>query len=211
MKILISIITTRKYRESRLKYILDTWYKDVEDIIIVTDEESSELPMIKFCDDDSYETNVPKNFFAINHFNEKNDNFDWYMILDDDTFLNYANLKKLLEKQDRESIFMLGHTNKGSFPQDPTLNYSSGGAGYVFNNKTMKVLSKINYNYGISRFADVNVGFYCRDNDIKIVHNDLFHPLPPESFNANDEYIKNAISFHYIIGEKQLELYNKIK
>jgi hypothetical protein len=211
MKILIAIITTRKYRESRLKYILDTWYKDLEDVIIVTDEESNDLPMIKFGDDDSYETNVPKNFFALNIFGEKYNDFDWYMVLDDDTFLNYENLKKYLETQDKESIFMLGHSNSGCFPQDPTLDYSSGGAGYVFNNNTMKLLSKIESRYSLSRFADVNVGFYCRDNNIKIIDNILFNPSTPEACNVSEDNIKDAISFHYVIGEKQLELYNKIK
>lgn len=211
MKILISIISTQKYFDSRIKLIQDTWLKDVENYVIMTDYDDESTKSIKITHDSTYESNVEKNFKSFSYFYENYNDFDWFMNLDDDTFLNYNNLKLLLSTHSKEDIFMLGRINYGSLPEDTSLNYCSGGAGYVFNRKTLEFLKDIDMSYNKSRFADANVGMFCRDNNIKLIDCDLFNQREPEYYGYNDEQIKNKVTFHYIFNEKFENLYKLIK
>lgn len=210
MKILISIISTKKYLDSRIKLIQDTWLKDVENYVIITDYDDELTNSVKITEDSTYESNVEKNFKSFNYFYEKYNDFDWFINLDDDTFLNYNNLKKLLYSYSKDDIFMLGRINYGSLPQDTSLNYCSGGAGYIFNKKTLEILKDIDMSYNKSRFADANIGFFCRDKGIKIIDNELFHQRAPDYYNYTDEIIKKSITFHYIFNDGFNKLYNII-
>lgn len=210
MKILISIISTRKYLESRIELIQKTWLKDVENYVIISDYTDESINTFKITEDTTYESNVEKNFKSFDFFYNNYSDFDWYMNLDDDTFLNYKKLKECLQSYSTEEIFMLGRINYGSLPDDTSLNYCSGGAGYVFNRKTLEMLKTITNDYNKSRFADANVGMFCRDHNIKLIDNDLFHQREPEFYGFPDEVIKNNVTFHYVFGEKFNKLYNLI-
>ena len=160
MKILISIISTQKYLESRINIIKNTWLQDTENYVIISDYNDTSLNTVKITEDSTYESNVIKNFKSFKYFYENYSDFDWFLNLDDDTFLNYKNLKSLINTLSVEDIFMLGRINYGSLPEDLSLNYCSGGAGYLFNQKTLEILKDIDMTYNKSRFADANVGFY---------------------------------------------------
>ena len=168
MKILISIISSQKHRETRIDFIKQTWLRDVENYVIISDYEDKLLNTIKITEDETYESNVEKNFKSFIYFYENYGDYDWFMNLDDDTFLNYDNLKLLLNSLSKEEVFMLGRINYGTLPQDTSLNYCSGGAGYVFNKKTLEILKDIDMSYNKSRFADANIGMFCRDKNIKL-------------------------------------------
>lgn len=210
MKILISIISTKKYLESRIKLIEQTWLKDVENYVIISDYNDDSLNTYKITEDSTYESNVEKNFKSFEFYHKNYGEYDWYMNLDDDTFLNYKKLKETLETYSTDEIFMLGRINYGSLPQDITLNYCSGGAGYVFNKKTLQVLKNITNDYNKSRFADANVGMFCRDHNIRLVDNKLFHQREPEYYGLSDDTIKNNVTFHYIFDKKFESLYKNM-
>lgn len=208
MKILVSIISSSKHLESRLAFIEKTWLSSVENYVIISDLDIPERNMIKVCEDSSYESNVIKNFESFKILYEKFTDFDWYINLDDDTYLNLENLKELLIEHSTEEIFVLGKINYGTLPSEPDLNYCSGGAGYVFNRKTLSLLKKIDISYNRSRFADANIGMFCRDQNIEIRNNDLFHPREPSYHGDSHTEIKNSISYHYIFGNEFFNIYN---
>ena len=207
--ILISIISSYKHTKSRLKYLFDTWYKDSENVIILSDHEDKDNNIFKISDDSSYGSNVDKNFNSYKFLRENYPNYDFYLVLDDDTFLNYNNLKTEIQKYDTNNIYMLGFINEGTLPLDGSLNYCSGGAGCIFNKKTLDILSEVDNTYRRSKFADANVGFFCRDRGIKIINNEKFHPREPEYYNYDDKQIKEAVTFHYIKGDDFYKI-NKI-
>ena len=64
MKILLLLISTRKFEYTRLKYVMDTWLNDIDNYIIISDENKEEPKTVKATDDDSYESNTIKNIFA---------------------------------------------------------------------------------------------------------------------------------------------------
>jgi hypothetical protein len=210
MKILISIISTQKYLESRINIIKDTWLQDTENYVIISDYNDTSLNTVKVTEDTTYESNVIKNFESFKHFYNNYSDFDWFLNLDDDTFLNYKNLKSLINSLSVEDIFMLGRINYGTLPDDLSLNYCSGGAGYLFNRKTLEILKDIDMTYNKSRFADANVGFYCRDNNIPIIDNDLFHQREPSYYGSDENKIKKSITFHYIFNDEFYKLYKII-
>lgn len=210
MKILISIISTQKYLESRINLIKNTWLQDTENYVIISDYDDASLNTVKITEDTTYESNVIKNFESFKHFYQNYSDFDWFLNLDDDTFLNYKNLKSLINTLSVNDVFMLGRINYGSLPDDPSLNYCSGGAGYLFNRKTLEILKDIDMTYNKSRFADANVGFYCRDNNIPIIDNDLFHQREPSYYGSDENKIKKSITFHYIFNDEFNKLYNII-
>jgi hypothetical protein len=211
MKILVSIISSSKFVEDRIKYIEETWLKDVDDYLIISDEENKQKKIIKITDDSTYESNVIKNFETLKFLFTQKSDYDWYIVLDDDTFLNYKNLVSYLSTQSTEDISIIGRINWGTLPSNPSLNYMSGGAGYCFNYNTLKILKNINNEYNISRFADANIGFYCDKNNIRLNECLLFNPREPEYFSYNIEQIKKQITFHYIFKEKFYEIKNLIK
>lgn len=210
MKILISIISTQKYLESRINLIKNTWLQDTENYVIISDYDDTSLNTVKITEDSTYESNVIKNFESFKHFYKNYSDFDWFLNLDDDTFLNYKNLKSLINTLSVEDIFMLGRINYGSLPDDTSLNYCSGGAGYLFNRKTLEMLKDIDMTYNKSRFADANVGFYCRDKNIPIIDNELFHQREPSYYGFDENKIKQSITFHYIFNDEFNKLYNII-
>lgn len=210
MKILISIISSSKHVDSRLKFIRDSWINDVEDYVILSDHSDESNNTYQITYNSSYESNVEKNFKSFKFFYEKYPDFDWYMNLDDDTFLNYNNLKEYVKTLSNDGIFMTGYINLGSLPSDKSLSYCSGGAGYVFNKKTLEILKNIDVNYNRTIFADANIGMFCRDNNIKLINSDLFHPREPEFHGCDDELTKKSISFHYILGQEMVNLHNRI-
>jgi hypothetical protein len=210
MKILVSIISSSKHTDSRIKFIKDSWLKDVEDYVILSDHSDIDSKTYQITENSSYESNVEKNFKSFKFFYDNYSDFDWFINLDDDTFLNYNNLKEYIQSLSEDEIFMTGFINYGTLPSDTSLNYCSGGAGYVFNKKTLEILKDINNLYNLSMFADANIGMYCRDKNIKLISSDLFHPRDPEFHNCSIDTTKKSISFHYVVGQEMINLYNRI-
>jgi hypothetical protein len=211
MKILISIFSSEKHINSRISFIKNSWLKDVDNYIIISDYDDIKNRTYQLSRDNSYVSNVEKNFKSFHFLYENFLEFDWFINLDDDTFLNYPNLVDLVKTLPKDEIFLLGKINEGSLPSDRSLNYCSGGAGYLFNRITLNLLRRIDDSYNRTIFADANIGFFCRENQIKLINNDLFHPTTPSFYHYDNNKIKNSISFHYIFGEEFNNLYKIIK
>ena len=62
MKILISIISSSKHVDSRIKFIKDSWLKDVEHYVILSDHLDSESNTHRITHNSNYDSNVEKNF-----------------------------------------------------------------------------------------------------------------------------------------------------
>jgi hypothetical protein len=161
-------------------------------------------------EDTSYVSNVEKNFESFKLFSEKYEEFDWYINVDDDTYLNYENLKSLVSGLSTDEVYITGFINEGTYPEDTSLHYCSGGAGYLFNRKTLNVLKEISEDCNISRFADVNIGVFCRKNSINIIHNNLFNKDKADLNIHSLDHIKKSITFHYVFGQSFEYIYSLI-
>jgi len=222
MKILVTIISSEKHLDSRIKIIQDTWLKDFENYLIISDYDDKENHTVKVTDNKTYESAPEKNLKSFVYLFENCKDFDWFINVDDDSFVNYKNLIELVKTLPTDEIVKIGRLNENSAGFG--INYHSGGAGTLFNFKALEVLKNAHpsgkygyfreengdYNAKQTPYADVNVGIFCSDNNIEQVNCSLFNPREPKYWNYTNEEIKKQITFHYIFGDEYYKLYNII-
>jgi len=198
MKYSIHILTTHKHI-NRQKCILDTWLKDKINYFFYTDKSTNVGNQVQICDNDTYFSNGIKNIGElIRVYNLKHyENVDWMFFCDDDTCVNLRKLENLLPTLDKTKMY--GHMLSGTWPEDTSLSYLSGGAGYLLSSDTLKKFKAPSLDYlKMSFYSDVCVGFWARDNNIESINIKGFYPHPPKDCKLTDNEIKNCYTFHYI-------------
>lgn len=150
-KLIIFVHTCGKYEDSRAKKIENTW-GGVENVVFITDNPNSSLKnniyIGKYKSGPTYHPENVKKMFNI--FLEKYTNYDWFMIIDDDSYLYIERLKKYLEFQNKTESLMIGDfLNWCSYRPDMIeAGYSyklwiSGGPGIVFTKKCIEIFLKL--------------------------------------------------------------------
>lgn len=213
-KILILVMSS-KVLENRIDGILNSYYNTIKnynniDLIFYSDHEDISKKVIKLdCTFAyNYSDNEIKNLTAFNLIkNNYYNKYDWFLFIDDDTFVNIPLLNDKLSLFDENYVY--GKEMTGYYGD---LKYVSGGAGYIISNKIIhKLFDPINYK---TTFADVSVGMNMRERGLEFINSDYFDPFnwyrngTPEKFN-ND--IENKITYHYINPSQMLELMKYIK
>ena len=213
MKFCYIISTCDKYLDTRVKYQMDTMLKNVnkEDIYYLTSQ-----PDIKnrqfgwYCMDD--EKNITWKYI---HFiyNMNILYYDWYIFIDDDTFVFEKRLKKLLLNYDSNKNYYIGH-ELDHIKRDFCL-YMSGGAGYTISKSLYNLLYNYVRNTGINNSYehwcdDLCIGLWIKEisktNKINQLNNNLFHLAEHE----NESQLTDAITFHKVIKKEQYDFYTSI-
>jgi hypothetical protein len=190
---------------------MNTWLIDQEVLCITDKIVDIDIPQISASDKDTHgDSSEEKTVFIFNHIKNNIGQYDadWFVFIDDDAVLNTRYLKYILDKLDTNIIY--GINMKGSYPQDTSLSFPSGGAGYLVSKQLIhKTPNMINHRY---LHEDVNVGRYCRDNNIKIEqsitvsglkHKILFNGwFPLEKYGKS---ISSSEDIQYIIDHNKVE------
>lgn len=208
MKYSIHILTTHKNFD-RQKIILETWLNNKNNYIFYTDKKLDVGNQVAVCDNDTYFSNGIKNLSELQRvYSEKiYENVDWFLFCDDDTHVNLSNLEKILPLLDKFKIH--GSINDGTWPEDRSLSYPSGGAGYLISSDLIRKFKVPSLDYlNFTFYSDVCVGLWIRDNNINMNNLTEFHGQPPEFYNLSPEEIRKSITFHYI---KTLEDHKKLQ
>lgn len=220
------ILTCDEYLNDRVVNQNNTFLKG-QNKIFITDSETNLENIIGY--------NTPKNYDGIqdkyiNFFRNYNFNvYDYYFFIDDDTFININNLKKLELPPSNEEhcIYRLCylseigldyHGNNTGYPIYKIKNASlpvyhpSGGSGFILTKecclKIQSYLNSIEYSQiPISGHSDVTIGFWMRECNINLISNNQLwwtnakdlYENTDWPFSEKDE--KKAISFHYIKDE----------
>ena len=208
MKIIIFVHTCKKYEECRAKIIENTWGKDKENVVFITDNENSTLKNYiyigQYKEGPTYHPeNVIKMF---NLFLKNYADYDFFMIIDDDSYLYIDKLKLYLSFFDKNDRYMIGDFLNWIAPRtEPnfTCDYNrwvSGGPGIVFTKKSIDdflyLIKIINIPY-INHDVWLHNLFMFSDKRIKRVDCPGFH-----QYNSSvllDKYSKednNIISVH---------------
>lgn len=200
----IHILTTHKNKD-RQRTILDTWLKNKENYTFYTDRSTKIGNQVEVDPDDTYFSNGKKNLRELKRIYENNlhKDVDWMLFCDDDTFVNIPNLEKLLPTLDKK--IMYGYILKGTWPGDRSLDYLSGGAGYLMSSELLSrlgfpPLNLLNYSF----YSDVCVGLWMRFQGVQFNNIPGFHTEPPEAYNLDKNEIKQAYTFHYIKTQDQV-------
>lgn len=204
-KILYVILHTCK-RPERYDGVVNSWGKDV-DFIFYSDCDNKEKKIIKVSDDSTYSSNEAKHINIIKYLIEHDYQYEWFFFCDDDTFVNTKNLENSLDLFDINKIN--GGVLNGTWNTDKSLNYCSGGAGYVIHNTTLRKISG-SIKSTDSGYSDVSLGICCRELNIELNHSENFKSQNPNYYKQEVTTIKDIFTFHYISPELMSEMYDII-
>jgi hypothetical protein len=139
MKLIIFIHTCKAYEETRSKLLENTWANN-KDIVFITDNEKCELQNHIYigpykAGSTYHPENVKKMFYL---FSQRYTDYDFFMIVDDDSYVYVEKLKNYLSFFDKDKPYMIGDfLNWPSFRATIKFggNYNywiGGGPGIVF-------------------------------------------------------------------------------
>ena len=213
MRICYIISTCDKYLDTRVKVQMEKMLKNVdkEDIYYLTSRPNHENRQFGwYCMDD--DKNITWKYV---HFiyNMNIPQYDWYMFIDDDTFVFKNRLETFLTQYNSKESYYIGK----ECPQvkEEFCVYMSGGAGYAISNALYKLI----YNYikttGINNSFkhwcdDLCVGLWINElkqnNVINQIHSNLFHTR----LHKNEKALNESLTFHKVVNEELYLFYSSI-
>jgi hypothetical protein len=179
---------------------------DKNDIYYLTSQPNIENRLFGWFSPDDLENITWKYIYFI--YNMNIDYYDWYILIDDDTYIFKNNLIKLLSNYNQFDNYYIGH-ELDHIKNDFCL-YMSGGAGYYISNNLYKLIKNYVINNGNQKSYlhwcdDLCIGLWINElkqnNNIHQIHNKNFNI----DFNNND--LTNIITSHKVINKEQLYLY----
>jgi hypothetical protein len=206
MKKILYVILHTCIRPDRYDGVVNSWGKDV-DFLFYADCDNEEKKIVKVSDDSTYSSNEPKHVNVIKYLIENDYQYEWFFFCDDDTFVNTKNLEQNIDNFDKNKI--TGSILKGTWGKDRTLDYCSGGAGYLINKTLLIEISKLIKNCG-SGYSDVSLGICVRDNEFELYNDEKFNSQNPDYYERKIDTIKNMFTYHYVSSDTMIEMYNLI-
>jgi hypothetical protein len=216
MKLIIFVHTCRIYEDSRAKLIESTWGNH-PDVVFITDNEHSALKQHiyigPYTPGPTYHPNNVTNMFKL--FIEKYSSYDFFMMIDDDSYLYIEKLKSYLSFFDKDDRYMIGDFLNWIAPRtEPTFTcdynrWVSGGPGIVFTKKCVETFLTLIDSFKettpiINHDVWLHLLFFKSDKRIKRVDCPGFH-----QYNASLLYKKYPIESNNIISvhlERKMEL-----
>jgi len=187
--------------------ILNTWGKDLKNICFATDGENPDQRFIELTNHRDLASNCEKQLKILIHLAEKCSKTEWYALVDDDTYVYADNLIEFLNGKETQEPVCYSQMMQ-LWPGDMNLIHPSGGAGYILNKSSLKLISHALQNLTVLKtapnhwknhyktihldseidrnshpanvgFGDVAIGLYMRELNIKLIHCDKFHSRQP--------------------------------
>lgn len=150
MQLIIFVHTCTDHEETRAKKIEETWADN--SVVFITDNPNSTLRNHFYISEYNREISYHhKNIIKMfNLFIEKYSNYDWFMIIDDDSYLYIDKLKQFLEFQNKDECLEIGDYLNWTEFFGEKCNYSmwvAGGCGIVFTKKCILAYLRLSSYY----------------------------------------------------------------
>ncbi|KAI8826499.1 hypothetical protein BJ741DRAFT_540761 [Chytriomyces cf. hyalinus JEL632] len=150
-----------------------------------------------------------KNLPGLKLVYKKYPNVDWYLMIDDDSYVMMDNLKMYLQKLDPNKKHYIGQMNRfkgcdGVSEYGTGPHFAQGGAGIVISRGAMVAMME-NIDDCIVRYkdcwaGDIRVGLCLRDSAIPIHHQVGFHGIPPtKDFIFPTNPCEVPFVFHHVL------------
>jgi len=151
--------------------VKESWGKNV-DCLFYSDHNDVDKNIIKVSDRTDYHSNEEKHINSLHYVSTNIKDYEWFFFCDDDTFVNTQKLEGLLDTFDKNSIHG-SLLDEGNWPMDKSLNFCSGGAGYLIHSELLtNIIEHIKIlNTGCS---DVTLGLHLRTLNIKSINHNFF-------------------------------------
>ena len=206
MKKILYVILHTCTRPERYDGVVNSWAKDI-DFLFYADCDNEDKKIVKVSDDSTYSSNEPKHVNVIKYLVEKKYQYEWFFFCDDDTFVNTKNLEQNLDYFDKNKIS--GSVLKGTWEKDRTLEYCSGGAGYLIDKTLLVKISESIKNCG-SGYSDVSLGVCAKEIGIEFCDYEKFNSQKPEYYKRDIHTIKDMFTYHYVNSDTMIEMYQII-
>ena len=135
VRILCWVMTAPKNLESRVKYVVKTWGRRCNKLVIVSSEANEKYGVVAI-DVKEGRNHLTRKTLGGFHYVYKHhlDDADWFLKADDDTYVILENLRYMLSEEDTSEPVYFGHHFKsiGTYP------YSSGGSGFVVSKEALR-------------------------------------------------------------------------
>jgi hypothetical protein len=220
VNILFLVVTTRKYHDTRVRAVRQTWANSLSSkVFFFTDGDGDSPQFVNLHISSGYHSASLKNVLALVHAWTYlgGQAADWVMVSDDDTFVYVDSLRQFLrDKNPSENVCYGNKLNH--YPELPDLIYPSGGAGYVLSCCALASLQIPLHQCRLYPFSDVTVGVCMTDAKTRFVAAPGFNSQPPEVAypELDSEKLKaqgfrgvepHPITFHYVQPDRMIELY----
>jgi hypothetical protein len=198
MKVCYIVLTCNKYFENRVQWQLETMFKhvDKQDIYFLGHTMDVDRRLYSWGAPDDY-NGLPYKF--VDFFRHLDIEYDWYMFIDDDTYVFHSRLVSLLEQYSPDQLCSIGkrldHVKDSQWGA-----YLSGGAGTVLSNSLYRQIrgllrSKETVQDCAPHWcADICMGIWTRSIPESVtIHYNAFHS---DRYNSNTDTLATAITFH---------------
>ncbi len=207
MKLIIFIHTCTQYENTRAKLLEETW-AGVADVVFITDNKTSKLknhiyvgPYIR---GPTYHPETVKKMFHL--FVTNYSDYDFFMIIDDDSYLYIDKLKMYLSYFDKDQPYMIGdflnwtHYNGNYNYGGNYEHWAGGGPGFVFTKSCINEFIAIYSTHTIA-YENHDVWlhklFKLSNGKIKRTHCPGFHQHEGNIlFNKYSKSSNNMVSVH---------------
>jgi Fringe-like len=209
MRICYVVLTCKKYLDTRVKWQKETVFKNIDprDIIYLGHHMDLFNQIYSWGANDDYNS-LPYKFYDF--FRNIQFDYDWYVLIDDDTYVFHDRLVKYLSTCDTNELFAEGRILTHLADTEWGL-YHSGGAGTVLSKKAYEWLCDFLRHSDKSRVphycADISLGYWLKQNpDMKMKDNELFHTDMYSRYNDNN--FKKALTYHHLTNESNFLFYD---
>jgi hypothetical protein len=211
-KICYIILTCEKYINTRVKWQKETCFRNtsLSDCYYLSCKNGDGV--YGWNTDDNYKSCIIK---YIKFFQNMNLDYDWYMFIDDDTFVFPSRVKKYLARLNHKEHVYVG----AIWTHIRDLRFMSGGAGFFFSKPSYKMLRdflSVEKNTLLrepeaSDHGDASVGVWIREINR---NNDYCIKLYSDSkyLKIGNTYILSevlqTVTIHYVNNETMFKMYN---
>ena len=211
MKICYVISTCDANLKTRVKYQLSSFLKYVknEDIYYLTSQPNKETRQFGWYTMDD-KVNLTWKYIHFMH-NMDNNDYDWYVFIEDDTFVFNSRVEKLLVNYDSNENYYIGNETN-YYTNDKKCKYMAGGAGFIISKKLYSMIHEqiktigINNSYKHEK-PDICFGLWIQDVNnnihVKQINNSNFY----SQLHNNDVEIENALTFHKVSEQEHFDFY----
>jgi hypothetical protein len=203
MRIAYIVLTCEKYISTRMLWQKETVFAGVDraDIFYLGHTMKKEDRLFSWGAKDDYES-LP--YKLVDFFRHSHLDYDWYFLMDDDTYLYTDRLRNRLTLLEHDihpqrDAYMEGHVMTHIAHTEWGI-YHSGGAGTLLSarvyNEVCQMFQTIPTEFHTPHFcADICLGLWTKNiAGILIVHSELYHT----DCAKYADNVKEALSFHHI-------------
>ena len=221
-------LTCNAYLQTRARGILETWGAHVGDSLIFLGDDDVKVEGFTQLDcihpeeahpgrtENAYEDAPHKLFNALRRI-AYDSTYQWCFFCDDDTYIKVERLMQYVSSKSTDNVCIYAKNQVGNYPQDESLQYPSGGAGWLVSMETLQKIIPHLDNVPMSipdRWCDVMLGFALQTAGIPIIDDGVFYDRTPEDewsewqWSHGQVNKQPGITYHNLEAPKMRKFHN---